>query len=388
MPEEGADRAASILDDFATETGLTSAAAPVRYLWTDALAVCTWLGLHARSGRDRPLELAVALVDQVHAVLGRHRPDDPRSGWLSGLPEAEGARRPTAGGLRIGKELPERAPGSPSDPRSEWDRDGQYFHYLTRWIHALRRTWEVTGEARYLAWAAELARVAWRGFRWRRDETAPVRLRWKMSVDLTRPLVDAMGAHDPLDGLLACRSVQVAARVAGLEDAAGGLEPAVSELAEACAGRSWATDDPLGLGGLLLDLHGLCSLRRTEAETPSLRPERLSDDAGRSLEAWVRTGAPTLPAVHRLAFRELGLALGLRAVGRLACTAGELPGLPADTAADALAGRIETFWLDPANQRVSTWSDHRDINRVSLAASLVPEGWLGAGDGAARNPHR
>jgi hypothetical protein len=82
-------------------------------------------------------ELALRLVDQVHHVLGRHRPEDPRTGWISGLPEAEGEAHPTRGGLRIGKPLPERSAEGPFDERLEWDRDGQYFHYLTKWMHAL-----------------------------------------------------------------------------------------------------------------------------------------------------------------------------------------------------------------------------------------------------------
>src|SRR5207244_11058815 len=56
-------RAAAILDEFAARTGLTSAAKPRRYLWTDAFAVNTWLGL----GR---VDLAQRLVQQVHEVLG------------------------------------------------------------------------------------------------------------------------------------------------------------------------------------------------------------------------------------------------------------------------------------------------------------------------------
>ena len=35
-------------------------------------------------------ELALRLVEQVHRVLGRFRPDDSRTGWLSGLDEEEG----------------------------------------------------------------------------------------------------------------------------------------------------------------------------------------------------------------------------------------------------------------------------------------------------------
>ncbi len=45
------------------------------------------------------------------------RPDDSRRGWISGLGEAEGERHPTLGGLRIGKELPERRAGEPFDER-------------------------------------------------------------------------------------------------------------------------------------------------------------------------------------------------------------------------------------------------------------------------------
>jgi hypothetical protein len=34
------------------------------------------------------------LVDQVHHVLGRHWPDDPRTGWVSGLPAEAGEAQP------------------------------------------------------------------------------------------------------------------------------------------------------------------------------------------------------------------------------------------------------------------------------------------------------
>jgi hypothetical protein len=45
---------------------------------------------------------------------------------------ATGAAHPTRGGLRIGKKLPERRPGEAFQERLEWERDGQYFHYLTK----------------------------------------------------------------------------------------------------------------------------------------------------------------------------------------------------------------------------------------------------------------
>ncbi|NIP82423.1 MAG: hypothetical protein GWM90_25645, partial [Gemmatimonadetes bacterium] len=39
------EEARSLMDGFAAATGVTGGAEPRRYLWTDAFAVCTWLGL-------------------------------------------------------------------------------------------------------------------------------------------------------------------------------------------------------------------------------------------------------------------------------------------------------------------------------------------------------
>ena len=94
----------------------------------------------ARTGEQKYRDYAIRLIDQVHRVLGRYREDDARSGWISGLDEEKGHLHPTAGGLRIGKPLKERGEAEPFDERLEWDRDGQYFHYLTKWMHALCQT--------------------------------------------------------------------------------------------------------------------------------------------------------------------------------------------------------------------------------------------------------
>src|SRR5437763_2434148 len=81
---------------FAERTGLSSVRPAQRYLWTDAFAVCNFLGLARTTGEGRYLELALRLVAQVHEVLGRYRPETPgRSAWLSGLGEEAGAARPT-----------------------------------------------------------------------------------------------------------------------------------------------------------------------------------------------------------------------------------------------------------------------------------------------------
>ena len=123
----------AIMQEYAALTGLSPAGeTPRRYLWTDAFALCNLLELFRQSGEEKWRELALRLVDQVHHILGRHRADDARSGWISGLNDAEGERHPTRGGLRIGKRLGERRPGEPLDESLEWERDGQYYHYLTK----------------------------------------------------------------------------------------------------------------------------------------------------------------------------------------------------------------------------------------------------------------
>jgi hypothetical protein len=132
VPDPRVVEAIALMEGFAGRTGLTPGRPARRYLWTDAFPVCNLLGLARATGDARLTGLARALVDQVHHTLGRHRGDDGRQGWLSGLGEHEGESHPTRGGLRIGKGLPERGPDEPFDEALEWDRDGQYFHYLTK----------------------------------------------------------------------------------------------------------------------------------------------------------------------------------------------------------------------------------------------------------------
>jgi len=373
--------AAALMLDFARRTGLEGDRTPRRYLWTDAFAVCNFLGLARETGERRYRELALRLVEQVHRTLGRHRGDDSRRGWISGLGEEEGAAHPTRGGLRIGKALPERGVSDPFDDRLEWERDGQYFHYLTKWMHALDQLSRATVDPRFNAWARELDARAYRAFTYLPEGSPARRMYWKMSIDLSRPLVPSMGQHDPLDGYVT--SLQLRATAVMLANAPTGpdLGAETREFAAMTRASRLETSDPLGLGGLLVDAYRVAELMQQGAVSDRQLLARLLRAARGGVEAWVRGAERDEPAEYRLAFRELGLAIGLHAVERMAArrdVLGAEVGAPLDALLDhtRLAREIESFWRKDANRAGRGWSEHRDINEVMLATSLVPEGFL------------
>src|SRR5262249_4136318 len=159
---------------------------PQRYLWTDAFAVCNFLELSERTGDQEYRRYATELTDQVHRVLGRFRRDAGRTGWISGLDEEAGHCRPPSGGLRIGKPRKERGADEAIDEQLEWDRDGQYFHYLTKWMHALCQAAFVMRSHEYTRWAGDLALTAFKRFMRRSSSGKPIGVYWKMSTDLSR----------------------------------------------------------------------------------------------------------------------------------------------------------------------------------------------------------
>lgn len=371
--------ATEIMEQFAEDTGLTGVQKPQRYLWTDAFAVCNYLELHRLTGDSRFQHFALRLVDQVHEILGRHRQDDFRSGWISGLTEEEGARHPTAGGLRIGKTMPERQPEEDFNQRLEWERDGQYYHYLTKWMQALHNVALTTGNTLYDTWARELAEAAHHGFTYELEAGGQKRMYWKMSVDLSRPLVPAMGHHDPLDGYLTYLELE--------ESAPGALERQLTEMRELCRGRDWTTDDPLGLGGILCDC--LRAARFSKTRPQQLLPllKDLLTAAVDGLRQYARQAPLMQPVEYRLAFRELGLAIGLEAIPLLKNhfaqgdeTKGDSDTIVNLTEAlsvyEDLGVEIEDYWLAAENRRVPSWNEHRHINMVMLATRLVPGGYL------------
>ena len=376
-----------IMTEFAGMTGLSPAGgAPRRYLWTDAFAVCNFLGLYQETGEKEFKDLALQLVDQVHRVLGRHRHDDHRTGWICGLDEEDGRLHPTKGGLRIGKQLNERSPSDPFNERLEWDRDGQYYHYLTKWMHALNRVTKVTGDFTYNRWAIELAKAAHSKFVYTMSSNGQKRMYWKMSIDLSYPLVLSMGLHDPLDGLITYSQLQAIA-ADDPKQLTEHLRAEILDMADMCEGRNWATDDPLGIGGLLSDAFRVAQLmmRGYFAQTGLLSD--LLNSSLVDLRAFAKEDSLKLPADYRLAFRELGLSIGLGVVERLQKLAernehmfGKEHDLKVQMKAlkqyEALEEVINSFWLQPENQEAESWITHQDINIVMLATSLSPDGYL------------
>ena len=209
-----------------------------------------------------------------------------------------------------------------------------------------------------------------------------------MSIDLSYPLVPSMGQHDALDGYITYLQL--------LRTASGDtqrphelyLESEIAEMEEMAQAVNWATDDPLGIGGLLSDAFMLTQLIISGSmEHLCDMLSKLLFHAKSGVDAFMRTDTLRYPPHYRLAFRELGLSIGLHAVEKMQ----QLFSRHAECFKDhpllrsqlgefeaylPLCEFIENFWLAPENQKSSTWNGHLDINSVMLATSLDPDGYL------------
>ena len=370
-----------IMNEFASKTGLKDLSKPSeRYLWTDAFAVCNFLELYCQTKDERYKEMSLLLVDSVHSSLGHYHNGDNRKGWISGL--SNGDTHPTIGGLRIGKKIPERAPGEAYDKMKEWDRDGQYFNYLTKWMHALNQVAIVTKKEKYNRWAIELAKTAHKAFT--HETRNGKRICWKMSTDLSRPMVSSMGQHDALDAFISYLQLSTTASDFG---EVSELSIEIEEVSSMLRLMPLETEDPMGLGSLLnaagttaqlIAIHGLPNEKLLIS---------LLSAAYNGIERFVRGGILEQPVKYRLFFRELGLSIGLHAVEIVENTLDKYPDkfeqkelinelLSRFEKYMGLSETIEQFWMHPKNQQNETWNKDIDINSVMLATSLVPDGFL------------
>lgn len=164
-----------------------------RYLWTDAYGVCNYLTLYKETGQEEFLSQAKILVATVHNILGRTRDGSKRLGNSTD-------DHPLNGGLRIGK---------PSGEGSGMSHDGQYYHYLTKWMFALNRMTWITKEPQYNQWAIELVQAVHAQF----CTSDKHKMYWKMSIDLSHPLVTSEGGLDTYDGLTMYMLLQDTAKI-------------------------------------------------------------------------------------------------------------------------------------------------------------------------------
>jgi hypothetical protein len=167
-------------------------------------------------------------------------------------------------------------------------------------------------------------------------------------------------------------------------------------MAVLCEGKSWETDDPLGIGELLGAAYKLAQLVLIEGLEQADLLDNLLGSSLVSLQSNASRDFLIFPAHYRLAFRELGLSIGLHAIEKLLEL---LQQTPRDfSMKHRLLSRTErlmeylplresigTYWLAPANRQAAEWMAHRDINMVMLATSMAPEGYLSLDGGLARS---
>jgi hypothetical protein len=227
----------------------------LRYLWTDAFGVILLVSLYRELRQVAFLDEAEWVVAEVDRVLGRRR------------------------GIRIGEEP---------------DRDGQYFHYLAMWLHALA----TLGRHRpaYRDKGIELVHQIHDPF------LVPGRgVLWKMKEDLSGPYPGfGLGALDAFDGYVAYRFLDERALSREIAD--------MRRLIDQTARDLLITQD-LGIGMMLWMSHFF-----PEEEWAQLQKRRCL----RTLESmWIDEGyfcrEPHLPHV-KFAFTNYGISVGLQAV--------------------------------------------------------------------------
>jgi hypothetical protein len=283
--------------------------------------------------------------------------------------------------------MSERRPEDFFDEQLEWDRDGQYYHYLTQWMHALNHMSVVTGEPTFNLWAIELAKTAHARFIYNPKGGGQKRMYWKMSIDLKYPLVTSMGQHDPVDGLITYSELQATAGKYSRQSAWPDLAAEIADIAGISQGKGLVTDDPLGLGGLLTGAFKIARLIIAGNFTKPELLEVVAASALTGLDSYVRESSLNLPADYRLAFRELGLSIGLEAAQRLKDLLEQYPNvfrkfvsmqslLEGLMQYVPLREKINAFWLERKNRESAVWMAHRDINMVMLATSLAPQGYI------------
>lgn len=317
------------------EAGLCSDGLQRRYLWTDAFGVLSYVSIAERyklegnSGEAEKYKRAAnMLVDVVHQTLGSPRSEKSEDHMT------KDASSPTGYvGLRIGKVDSRRV----TDYGMSYD--GQYWHYVDKWLLALARSGHVS----------EGIQIAKSCFPYFFDDGGDGTgwgggIRWKLSVDASAPpsLQRARASDDTLVALIVF-SILEAHRVPS--DAS--LKDEINQLNVALQGyRPRVTDDPLGWG-----------------------LEAMYDQyiKGHPRQAALKEHQPyALHSSHlSLPFRLYGAMIGARIAGESVASQQKVDQLV------SLSLRHE------ARAAASGMEEHSSINRVMLAMCLLCPGALG-----------
>jgi len=135
---------------------------------------------------------------------------------------------------------------------------------------------------------------------------------WKMSIDLQHPQVPSMGQHDPLDGYITYNELQISSQ--DFEQDLPDLTPEIEDMAKICKSMSLVTDDPLGIGGLLSDALrvGQLMVKSNDSFDLEILLQDLLTSALLGLKSYAQNNPQDFPAVYRLAFREMGVSIGIK----------------------------------------------------------------------------
>eukprot|EP01084_Bolivina_argentea_P003326 6241_1 len=308
-----------------------------RYLWTDAFGVVNYLTLYVYTKDETYLTQAQTLVSTVHDTLGYTRDGQKRLGHATD-------EHPTLCGLRIGKL---------GDESSSMDGDGQYFHYLTKWMFALNRLTVITEQDTYNTWAIEMAKHVFERF----VNVKKGRMCWKMNIGLDRILVPSEGNLDPYDGYVTYRLLQETANDANV----------LSEEIKVFKGMVdrkvsyYNSNDTLDLGEACWLAHWFVDSEEWAA--------RMAVKSMNNLNGLKESGEFKRSAYFRLAFREFGTAIGTQA---LYCNSDSLKRIKylSEPWHNEIVPELLSFW-----KKKGIYARDRDITPIMYCSSLIPGVW-------------
>jgi hypothetical protein len=316
------------------EAGLCADGKQRRYLWTDAFEVLSFISIAECFQKERNKQeaevyqqAAEKLIATVHRCLGAPRSSKPEHAMQTDPNSPTGHV-----GFRIGKTSSQKI----TDYGMRYD--GQYWHYVDKWLLALARAGHIEDGIR-------IAKSCFPYFSDAGPDGTGMRggIRWKLSVDATPPesLQRAHASDDTLTALIVFSILEAHRPTSSCPS----LAEEISLLQTALQGyRPRVTDDPLGWGlEALFDQY--IEGQPRQASLHSIHSEALH------------------PSHLSLPFRLYGAMIGARVDGDAVAPPDKVDQLVRKSLAH--------------EQKVQGVEEHSSINRVMLAMCLLCPGALG-----------